>query len=74
MNLEERVERLEMERAHQQRPTDRLGEVIAQQSLEILRMHRTVEKVCKQLEELTLSVHHREETPRDITEDKPPHY
>jgi uncharacterized coiled-coil protein SlyX len=51
-----------------------LGEVIAQQSLEILRMHRTVEKVCKQLEELTLSVHHREETPRDITEDKPPHY
>lgn len=74
MNLEERVERLEMELAHQQRTTDRLGEVIAQQSLEMLRMHRTVEKVCKQLEELTLAVHHREETRRDITEDKPPHY
>lgn len=73
MNFDERLERLEMELAHQQRMTDNLNEAVSQQSLEIMRMHRTIERLAKQLEEMVIN-NESDEPLRDIADEKPPHY
>ena len=73
MNFDERLERLEMELAHQQRMTDNLNEAVSQQSLEIMRMHRTIERLAKQLEEMVINTE-SDEPLRDIADEKPPHY
>jgi len=73
MNFDERLERLEMELAHQQRMTDNLNEAVSQQSLDIMRMHRTIERLAKQLEEMVINTE-SDEPLRDIADEKPPHY
>lgn len=73
MNLDERVERLEMELAHQQRVTDQLNEAVSIQSLDILRMQRVNEQLTKQIEELRLGNNGAEEA-IDLEDEKPPHY
>lgn len=73
MNFDERLERLEMELAHQQRVTDNLNEAVSHQSLEIMRMHRTIERLAKQLEEMVINTE-SDEPLRDIADEKPPHY
>ena len=73
MNLDERVERLEMEVAHQQRVTDQLNEVFSIQSLDILRLQRVNEQLLKQIEELRLGNNGAEEA-IDLADEKPPHY
>jgi uncharacterized coiled-coil protein SlyX len=73
MNFDERVERLEMEVAHQQRVTDQLNEVVSIQSLDILRLQRTNEQLMKQIEELRLGNNGAEEA-IDLEDEKPPHY
>ncbi len=72
MNWEERIERLEMEVAHQQRTLDQLNEVVIEQSVDLLRLQRTLEQLAKQLEELTTPPVGAE--PLDLVEEKPPHY
>jgi len=73
MNLDERVERLEMELAHQQRVTDQLNEVVSIQSLDILRLQRVNEQLIKQIEELRIGGD-SEETEVSLEDEKPPHY
>ncbi len=73
MNFDERLERLEMELAHQQRMTDNLNDAVSQQSLDIMRMHRTIERLAKQLEEMVINSE-SDEPLRDIADEKPPHY
>ncbi len=73
MNLDERVERLEMELAHQQRVTDQLNEAVSIQSLDILRLQRVNEQLTKQIEELRLGNNGAEEA-IDLEDEKPPHY
>lgn len=73
MNLDERVERLEMELAHQQRVTDQLNEAVSIQSLDIMRMQRVNEQLMKQIEDLRLGAN-REETEISLEDEKPPHY
>lgn len=73
MNFDERLERLEMEVAHQQRLTDNLNEAVSQQSIEILRLHRTIERLAKQLEEMSINAN-SDEPLRDLADEKPPHY
>lgn len=73
MNLDERVERLEMEVAHQQRVTDQLNEVVSIQSLDILRLQRVNEQLLKQIEELRLGNNGAEEA-IELADEKPPHY
>ncbi len=73
MNLDERVERLEMEVAHQQRVTDQLNEVVSIQSLDILRLQRVNDQLMKQIEELRLGNNGAEEA-IDLEDEKPPHY
>jgi uncharacterized coiled-coil protein SlyX len=73
MNFDERLERLEMELAHQQRMTDNLNDAVSQQSLDIMRMHRTIERLAKQLEEMVINTE-SDEPLRDIADEKPPHY
>lgn len=73
MNLDERVERLEMEVAHQQRVTDQLNEVVSIQSLDILRLQRANEQLLKQIEELRLGNNGAEEVV-NLEDEKPPHY
>ena len=73
MNLDERVERLEMEVAHQQRVTDQLNEVVSIQSLDILRLQRGNEQLMKQIEALRLGSDGEEES-IDLEDEKPPHY
>lgn len=72
MNLEERVERLEMEVAHQQRTLDQLNEVVIEQSLDLLRVQRTLQQLAKQLEDLATPPVTSE--PVDLVDEKPPHY
>ncbi len=72
MNLEERVERLEMELAHQQRTLDQLNEVVADQSVELLRLQRSTQQMAKQLESLAPPAGDAE--PVDLADEKPPHY
>jgi len=73
MNFDERVERLEMEVAHQQRVTDQLNEVVSIQSLDILRLQRVNEQLMKQIEELRLGNNGADEA-IDLEDEKPPHY
>jgi len=73
MNFDERVERLEMEVAHQQRVTDQLNEVVSIQSLDILRLQRVNEQLMKQIEELRLGNNGTEQAV-DLEDEKPPHY
>jgi len=73
MNFEERIDRLEMELAHQQRMTDQLNEVVSTQSLDILRLQRAIEQLVKQLEEMGMQTEDDEE-PLDLADEKPPHY
>ncbi|HBJ35804.1 MAG TPA: SlyX protein [Planctomycetaceae bacterium] len=73
MNLDERVERLEMELAHQQRVTDQLNEAVSIQSLDVLRLQRVNEQLIKQIEELRLGNNGPEEV-IDLEDEKPPHY
>ncbi len=73
MNFDERLERLEMELAHQQRMTDNLNDAVSQQSLDLMRMHRTIERLAKQLEEMVINIE-SDEPLRDIADEKPPHY
>jgi len=73
MNFEERIDRLEMELAHQQRTTDQLNEVVSTQSLDILRLQRAIERLAKQLEEMGMQTEDAEE-PLDLADEKPPHY
>jgi uncharacterized coiled-coil protein SlyX len=73
MNFEERIDRLEMELAHQQRMTDQLNDVVSTQSLDILRLRRAIEQLVKQLEEMGMQTEDDEE-PLDLADEKPPHY
>jgi len=73
MNFEERIDRLEMELAHQQRTTDQLNDVVSTQSLDILRLQRAIEQLVKQLEEMGMQTEDDEE-PLDLADEKPPHY
>jgi uncharacterized coiled-coil protein SlyX len=73
MNFDERVERLEMEVAHQQRVTDQLNEVVSIQSLDILRLQRVNEQLMKQIDELRLGNNGADEA-IDLEDEKPPHY
>jgi uncharacterized coiled-coil protein SlyX len=73
MNLDERVERLEMELAHQQRVTDQLNEAVSIQSLDILRLQRVNEQLIKQIEELRQGNDESEEA-INLEDEKPPHY
>jgi uncharacterized coiled-coil protein SlyX len=73
MNLDERVERLEMELAHQQRVTDQLNEAVSVQSLDILRLQRVNEQLIKQIDELRLGNNDAEEA-INLEDEKPPHY
>ncbi len=73
MNLDERVERLEMEVAHQQRVTDQLNEAVSIQSLDILRLQRVNEQLIKQIEELRQGTDEPEEA-INLEDEKPPHY
>jgi uncharacterized coiled-coil protein SlyX len=73
MNLDERVERLEMELAHQQRVTDQLNEAVSVQSLDILRLQRVNEQLIKQIDELRLGNSDAEEA-ISLEDEKPPHY
>lgn len=73
MNLDERVERLEMEVAHQQRVTEQLNEVVSLQSLDIMRLQRVNEQLVKQIEQLRLRGN-EEETVVSLEDEKPPHY
>ena len=73
MNFEERIDRLEMELAHQQRMTDQLNDVVSTQSLDILRLQRAIEQLVKQLEEMGMQTEDDEE-PLDLADEKPPHY
>jgi uncharacterized coiled-coil protein SlyX len=73
MNLDERVERLEMELAHQQRVTDQLNEAVSLQSLDIMRLQRTNEQLVKQIEQLRLRGN-EEEMVVNLEDEKPPHY
>ncbi len=72
MNLEERVERLEMEVAHQQRTLDQLNEVVIEQSVDLLRIQRTLQQMGKQLEDLAVVPRTAETV--DLVDEKPPHY
>jgi uncharacterized coiled-coil protein SlyX len=73
MNFEERIDRLEMELAHQQRMTDQLNDVVSTQSLDILRLQRAIEQLVKQLEQMGMQTEDDEE-PLDLADEKPPHY
>lgn len=73
MNLEERVERLEMELGHQQRTNERLNQSMAEQSLEILRMGRAIEQLVQQIEEMGIETQDDDAVP-EIGDEKPPHY
>ncbi len=72
MNFEERLERLEMELAHQQRTTDQLNEVLSEQSVELLRLQRTTQQLSRQLEEMRTKT--EKPQPVDLADEKPPHY
>lgn len=72
MNLEERLDRLEMELAHQQRVTDQLNEVVTQQALQLLRQQRAIQVLGKQIEKLSSDF--KPEQPLDLADEKPPHY
>ena len=72
MNQEERIERLEMEVAHQQRILDQLNEVVIEQSVDLLRLQRTIQQIGKRMEELALPA--RTAEPVDLAAEKPPHY
>jgi uncharacterized coiled-coil protein SlyX len=73
MNLDERVERLEMEVAHQQRVTEQLNEAVSLQSLDIMRLQRVNEQLVKQIEQLRLRSS-EDQTVVTLEEEKPPHY
>lgn len=72
-DLEERVERLEMELAHQQRLTDQLNATVAQQSLDILRMQRRIQQLVQQVEAFKANADDTE-LGGDTEPEKPPHY
>ena len=72
MNFEERLDRLEMELAHQQRTTDQLNEVVSDQSLQMLRLHRTIGQLVKHVEKLDSKS--KADEPADLADEKPPHY
>ena len=72
MNQDERIERLEMEVAHQQRTLDQLNEVVIEQSIDLLRLQRTIQRIAKQLESLATPAGDAE--PVDLADEKPPHY
>ena len=72
MNFEERLERLEVELAHQQRTTDQLNEVVSEQAVELLRLERAVKRAAKQIDELRTKTDKAE--PTDLADEKPPHY
>ncbi len=73
MNWEERIERLEMELAHQQRTTDQLNQAVSEQSLDLLRLRRTIDRLAKRVDELATKSDTSEPLP-DIVDEKPPHY
>jgi len=72
MNQDERIERLEMEVAHQQRTLDQLNEVVIEQSIDLLRLQRTIQQIAKQIEQLATPA--RTAEPVDLADEKPPHY
>jgi len=73
MNIDERVERLEMEVAHQQRMTDQLNEAVSIQSLDILRLQRLAEQLLKQIEEMRMGSGD-DDAVINLEDEKPPHY
>jgi len=72
-DLQNRIERLEFELAHQQRATEQLNEVVTQQSKELMRMSRLMDQLTKQLVELKKRPQATESAPT-LEEEKPPHY
>ncbi len=72
MNFEERLDRLEMELAHQQRTTDQLNDVVTEQSVELLRLQRALKQAAKQIDEIRTKAEKAE--PVDLADEKPPHY
>jgi len=73
MNIDERVERLEMELAHQQRVTDQLNEAVSIQSLDIFRLQRLAEQLLKQIEDMRLGSDNDDDVIK-LEDEKPPHY
>ncbi len=71
--VEMRLERLEMELAHQQRTTEQLDQVIQELSKEILHLSRRHDRVQKKLDELN-SAKDAEPYVRNLEDEKPPHY
>jgi uncharacterized coiled-coil protein SlyX len=68
-----RIERLEMELAHQQRVTEQLNEVVTEQTKELLRLSRAFDRLTKQVVELRKQPAGNEPSPT-LEDEKPPHY
>lgn len=71
-SVHRRLERLEIQLAHQQRTTEQLDQVVQELSLELLRLTRQHDRVVKKLEEL--QQRGSEPYVRQLEDDKPPHY
>lgn len=68
-----RIEKLEIELAHQQRVTEQLNEVVTEQTRQLMRLARSVEQLTKQVVELRKRPDASEPTPT-LEDEKPPHY
>jgi uncharacterized coiled-coil protein SlyX len=68
-----RIEKLEIELAHQQRVTEQLNEVVTEQTKELLRLARSVAQLSKQVVELRKRPDSSEPAPT-LEDEKPPHY
>ena len=68
-----RIEKLEIELAHQQRVTEQLNEVVTEQTRQLMRLARSVEQLTKQVVELRKRPDASEPAPT-LEDEKPPHY
>lgn len=71
--FQQRIDKLEFELVHQQRISEQLNETVTEQSKELLRLGRVVERITRQFAELRKSPNTAEPTPT-LEEEKPPHY
>jgi uncharacterized coiled-coil protein SlyX len=71
--LRSRIEKLEIELVHLQRFTEQLNQVVAEQSSDVLKLTRTVDRLTKHVTELRKRPD-SSEPPPTLEEEKPPHY
>ncbi len=72
-SLQLRIEKLEFELVHQQRTTEQLNEIVVEQTRELMRLQRAIDRLAKQLDDVRKAPSDSLPPPT-LEEEKPPHY